>query len=90
MNLFKVHIFSIVHTDIDLTATEWMHQCLQSHAKRIQGHETEPYPWSITICIDPNPRVVVVEGFLVNALQCKKVNAIYGFTNSDLRNVIHS
>lgn len=44
MNLFKVHIFSIVHTDIDSTATEWMHQCLQSDAKRIQGHETEPYP----------------------------------------------
>jgi hypothetical protein len=38
----------------------------------------------------PIPRVVFVEGFLVNALQCKKVNAIYVFTNSDLRNVIYS
>ncbi len=38
----------------------------------------------------PIPRDVVVEGFLVNALQCRKVHAIYSFTNSDLRNVIYS
>ncbi len=52
----KSIIFCIVRTDIDSTATEWMHQCLQSHAKRIQGHETEPYPWSIALCIDPNSK----------------------------------
>ncbi len=90
MNLFKVHI--------KVLCTQTLTQQQQSGGTSVFNHmqkgfkdmRQNPTHDPSHCALIPIPRVVVVEGFLVNALQCKKVNAIYGFTNSNLRNVIHS